>query len=447
MANHLWRHLANTVDHELSFPRCDDMDLKVYTDAAYGAEPHGCTIVLWGNSPVMWRSARQGIITTSTAASEMLEMMEGAVMTEAVRVVVEEVMGRRALTWQLTDSAAALAIVAGETASWRTRHLRKRARYLRWKIARGDVALRHCPGVTMLADLGTKPLQAIRLNDLKLGMGMWIPQRGEAGKPHDAEKAAVVDLKSMHGPSEAQRTLQVALIAMVLARAAAQEDGDQEGESWFLEIYTAVVVIVTGMITWWLKSCWDGARERKVVLEVAAHGQREERLHEAADPELDDGLIHDDGADEGALVELRRDMQMVPDSSSAEETDEMDHEMRLYITPNGRRYHSEFLCPGLRSAQVVIEVQVCSSCYLQVLLNPGASIYSEGPRGVFHVRLDERRCGNTQTQLRSYTPCRQRRDGRRANRRNQDGFSLDGIWIQSITARSVEAVRVPWGGL
>ena len=37
-----------------------------------------------------------------------------------------------------TDSTAALAIPVGESASWKTRHLRRRAKSLRWRITCGD---------------------------------------------------------------------------------------------------------------------------------------------------------------------------------------------------------------------------------------------------------------------------------------------------------------------
>ena len=84
------------------------------------------------------------------------------VMTEAIRVTIG-----RATTWQWTDSQAALAIATGE-------HFRKRAKYLRWKVGRGGLALRHAPGFDMLAGLGTKPLQASRLQELRAKTGMFL---------------------------------------------------------------------------------------------------------------------------------------------------------------------------------------------------------------------------------------------------------------------------------
>ena len=37
-------------------------------------------MVKWGGAPILWKSSRQAILTTSTAGAELLEVMEGAIM-------------------------------------------------------------------------------------------------------------------------------------------------------------------------------------------------------------------------------------------------------------------------------------------------------------------------------------------------------------------------------
>ena len=171
----IWKYLAATREEGLKFGGDDqsqEEDLVIYTDAAYGTEGHGCTVVMWLGAPILWRSARQQLQTASTAESELLEILEGGVLAEAVRVVAEELLERSIRCWQYSDSSSAIAIVSGETASWRTRHLRKRARYMRWRTINGDIILRHLPGSIMVADLGTKALAAAKLQELKKAMGM-----------------------------------------------------------------------------------------------------------------------------------------------------------------------------------------------------------------------------------------------------------------------------------
>ena len=70
------------------------------------------------------------------------------------------------------DNMPALAILAGDGGSWRTRHLKLRAALTRQAVAAAKWAIQHVPGESMVADIGTKPLTAARLNFLKNLMGM-----------------------------------------------------------------------------------------------------------------------------------------------------------------------------------------------------------------------------------------------------------------------------------
>ena len=49
----------------------------------------------------------------------------------------------------------ALAILAGNGGSRRTRHLKLRAAFARQAVAAGEWAIQHVPGESMVADIGT----------------------------------------------------------------------------------------------------------------------------------------------------------------------------------------------------------------------------------------------------------------------------------------------------
>ena len=174
MAPQVWKFLADTRKEGLVFAGSRDgrMDLEIFSDASFGDECQGCVVVKWGGAPILWKSSRQAILTTSTAGAELLEVMEGATMGEAVKVVAEELCGGWVRCWQYTDSAAAMSIVNGHSGSWRTKHLRRRAKYVRWRIMKGEIIMRHLPGAEIIADLGTKALSAAKLRELKNLLGM-----------------------------------------------------------------------------------------------------------------------------------------------------------------------------------------------------------------------------------------------------------------------------------
>ena len=282
MAMQVWRFLAQSRDEGLIFAVSDDpsRDIEVFTDASFGEECQGCVVVKWAGSPVLWKSSRQTVQTTSTAGAELYEIMEGATMAEAIRVIAEELFGDRIRCWQYTDSASALAIVVGDTSSWRTKHLRRRARFLRWRVLRGDVVMRHLPGVQMIADLGTKALTAMRFRELKVLLGMQVEledrelqvdrddgpavQRREEQLPvggSDAlrPRAEGNGFGSVHHASEGDR-MKLAIMLAVLARAAGmaeehrglRDEAQADGmiSRWWTLLGTLLAMVVAGMFMW-----------------------------------------------------------------------------------------------------------------------------------------------------------------------------------------------------
>ena len=178
LTKNVWHYLANTMDHGLQFQnQLGDRQLNIYSDASFGEISMGCHLVMWGSSLLLWKAGRQSVATASTAEAELVEVLEGALAGDAIRVVMEEALNISARSVSFTDNTAALSIIAGDTGSWRTRHLKKRAHVLRSRINMGDWLIRHRAGSEIPADIGTKVLASERFNLLKKAMGMFL---GEA---------------------------------------------------------------------------------------------------------------------------------------------------------------------------------------------------------------------------------------------------------------------------
>ena len=95
MAQQVWKYLAGTQEAGLVFPKEEEIPhIEVCTDASFGEiSSHGRVMVRWGRAPVLWKSSKQTVMATSTAGAELLEIMEGAAMADAIRVVAEELRG------------------------------------------------------------------------------------------------------------------------------------------------------------------------------------------------------------------------------------------------------------------------------------------------------------------------------------------------------------------
>ena len=181
MAQDVWAYLADTYDQGLRYQApSDTQELCIHTDSSFGETCHGCILLQWGGGLLLWKSSKQSVLSVSTAESELIELVDGACSGEAVKVVLEELTSDRVHSMSFTDNAAAVSITTADSGSWRTRHLRKRASVLRARIAVGEWAVKHLPGNTMPADLGTKVAKALKAIILvakmsQLAVVIWVP--------------------------------------------------------------------------------------------------------------------------------------------------------------------------------------------------------------------------------------------------------------------------------
>ena len=177
--------------------------------------------------------------------------MEGAITAEALRVMIEELKDQRVRCWQFTDSASALSIITGDTASWKTRHLRKRVRFLKWRVMIGDVLMRHLPGVDMVADIGTKTLAIARFHDLKKKLGM-------SDSPSEKKNDPKVKV-FRGGGEEGNRVLKLALVMAMISRTRAQED-EEVDEAYDLTALVLIYTVAIILVTLW---CQHHAQQRR----------------------------------------------------------------------------------------------------------------------------------------------------------------------------------------
>ena len=237
----------------------------------------------------------------------------------------------------------------------------------------------------MVADLGTKPLAAVRLQELKRLLGMHMPEmikEVEEKKPQDDQKAVKVVDPLGRQLEEQTRKIQVAILMLALAQAAAAEsvgDTEEASQDSVLFLYTVVVMLASGVISWVLRGCWDawkkGSRSEpdhiSRPLRVqddglvagdggALHGQEKLRMHRSQGPY--EGELADPTVEE--CREWEETVQNGEPRGSTEATPtQTSREMRfIYVTPQGRQYHRELICDGLRNAKIRRQVRICDEC-------------------------------------------------------------------------------------
>ena len=464
LSTQVWQYLAGTLDYGLIFKKEEECrELGVYTDSSFGDVCHGCVLVKWGQSLLLWKSSRQPVITVSTAESELVEIMDGACAGDAIRVIMEEALDVKARPTSFTDSSSALSIVAGESGSWRTRHLRKRASALRSRVMTGDWMVRHLAGAVMPADIGTKVLSVERFNTLRnlLGMDHLPPEpvKKESGDCRGGQKSEV---------------MKKALQAIVLAAKITQAKGQDELVPWgrpmphaYISIEIVLLILLAIVLGVMSIGVWIGIYlsnraaektiERIQLMSRPAFLQEESSATQVTAPlpgeetmrlrpsRLSSGPTR--GA-AGAAASSSGDAAAASSSSAgaaagsssagaaagsssaaaepAAEPGPNDMPIegeRLQIPPpqarrrrqgvqtrtffiseNGERFHNWRTCQGLRKARVVYEIQMCQVC-VEPDYQIDGEMYTTGRDDDLHASWAHSRAFSNDP-YRNVTPCR-----------------------------------------
>ena len=122
-------------------------------------------MVSYGGVPIVWRSDRRTTVTLSTAESELLSMLDGAIAMKGVETILVDAGETISSRTTMSDSTSARRISTGSS-SWRTRHLRIKASWLSEQISHGMFSAVQCPGERQWADILTKALSAARTKAL-----------------------------------------------------------------------------------------------------------------------------------------------------------------------------------------------------------------------------------------------------------------------------------------
>ena len=224
------RYLRQHPDLAISFGPHNDLGvLQVYADAAFA--PGGARSQTgWSGGLVGWFTSRQSFVTLSTAESELYASIEGMVLHDSIRPLLEELVNLEVPTL-FSDNVANVAIISVPAGSWRTRHLRLRARHLHERLEEETLTCLHVAGEVMIADVLTKALPPLRMTKL-------------------LQLANVVQL-----PREALRAL---ILLAVCRQARAQPDSveDDDGAWWPLLLLISLVLVLAKLLECLFKALW-----------------------------------------------------------------------------------------------------------------------------------------------------------------------------------------------
>ncbi|CAE7493024.1 GIP [Symbiodinium microadriaticum] len=183
------RYLAATPTWGLTYNGVGE-PVEAYSDARFapqGDRSFGCVTTATYGGFAAWRMTKQPTVVLSAAEAELVELVNASQQAAGLQAWVEEVSPQDAGKPLIlrVDNTAACGLATTSPGSWKTRHLKVKARHLRFETNEGRIKVVHTPGEVQAADMGTKPVPVARLVDLRKLWGLCAAEDFEADEEED----------------------------------------------------------------------------------------------------------------------------------------------------------------------------------------------------------------------------------------------------------------------
>lgn len=161
---HLLRYIKGTTSHGILLKGSDQLTLQAFLDSDWASCPTSRRsvtgyVVLFGGSPISWKSKKQSTVAKSSSEAEYRAMSQAASeLTWLVRLLDELGVQNLNPVKSFCDNQSALHIARNPVFHERTKHIDIDCHFTREKVMEGLIELRYLPSKSQLADVLTKIL-------------------------------------------------------------------------------------------------------------------------------------------------------------------------------------------------------------------------------------------------------------------------------------------------
>ncbi|KAE8713006.1 hypothetical protein F3Y22_tig00110220pilonHSYRG00054 [Hibiscus syriacus] len=182
------RYIQGTLHLGLHISPSSITDLVSYTDADWGGCPDtrrstsGYCVFL-GDNLISWSSKRQPTLSRSSAEAEYRGVAN--VVSESCwlrNLLLELNCPIRKATMVYCDNVSAIYLSGNPIQHQRTKHIEMDIHFVREKVTRGEVRVRHVPSRYQIADIFTKGLPLILFDDFRTSLNVRDPPVSTAGE-------------------------------------------------------------------------------------------------------------------------------------------------------------------------------------------------------------------------------------------------------------------------
>lgn len=177
--HHTLRYLQHSSTQGILLKASDTLTLQAYSDSDWAACPDSRKsitgyILLFGQSPISWKSKKQSTISRSSSEAEYRAMASAASeVTWCVRLLEELGVDNLKPVTLHCDNQSALHIAKNPVFHERTKHIEIDCHFTRDKVLEGLLQLTYLPTQHQLADVFTKILPSSQFSLLLSKLGLY----------------------------------------------------------------------------------------------------------------------------------------------------------------------------------------------------------------------------------------------------------------------------------
>lgn len=183
---HTLRYVAHTVGQGILLKASDKLTLQAFSDSDWAScidTRRSITgyIMLFGNSPISWKSKKQTTISRSSSEAEYRAMASASSeVTWLIRLLAELGVDNLQPVTLHCDNQSALYIAKNPVFHKRTKHIELDCHFTRDKVLEGLLQLSYLPTQHQLDDILTKVVPSPQFRELLSKLGMSQPSSPQA---------------------------------------------------------------------------------------------------------------------------------------------------------------------------------------------------------------------------------------------------------------------------
>lgn len=176
-AKRVLRYLGATSHFKLTLGS-SNTGLAMYADADWAGDQRDRKsksghLILFGGGVIHWSSRKQSCVALSSTEAELVALAEGCQELIWMKRLLEEI-GEQSTEAIIVyeDNQSCIKLVESDRLERKTKHIETKFFFVRDLHQQQQINLQYCPSEEMLADLLTKPLHRVRLENLRKQLGV-----------------------------------------------------------------------------------------------------------------------------------------------------------------------------------------------------------------------------------------------------------------------------------